>query len=111
MDSLGQGVYALFELVNLELDPLQAFMLLDLPPIRQREAGWWRCVRSATGKKATFNDVDAGLAGSDSYLASFLLPGVSGLARCLPFGDELPASRVTKNSPFRILVHFIFLSF
>jgi hypothetical protein len=32
MDSFRQGVDALFKLVNLELDPLQAFMLLDLSP-------------------------------------------------------------------------------
>jgi hypothetical protein len=39
----------------------------------------------------------------------FLLPGVSRLARRLPPGDEPPVSRVTKNSLFRILCHFVLL--
>ena len=41
----------------------------------------------------------------------FLLPGISALARCLPLGDELPVSRVTKNNPFQFSGHFVFLSF
>jgi len=38
------------------------------------------------------------------------MPGVSGLARCLSPGDELPVSRVMTNSLFRIPGHFVFLT-
>ena len=111
LESLQQAIDALFELVNLELDPLQAFMLLDLPPCRRCAAGRSRCVRPGTSKEAALTDSDAGIAASDSYPASFLLPGVSGLVRCLLTGNELPVFRVTKNSLLGIPAHFVFLSF
>jgi hypothetical protein len=62
-------------------------------------------VRPATGNKVALNDSVAKIAVSDSDPVSFFLPGVTGLARCLPFGDELPASKVTQNGFLRILVH------